>query len=304
MSRKISGKELAQDIRSGMHENQLMVKYEISVSQLREIRTKLEDKGLVPKAARADDRPHTSQQGSAATPCPGCGYSMDPSFDECPRCGLIVSRVHGSTSGMPAASPARSYSPLPVMETSNSHKSRTQLIIWSLVASVAAIVVVASFMTQRKNRSAVLSSAKPTLQLVAASDPLQIRWQEVVGELADLKQRSQGLLSGWTKDMDQLLIMATEMIKASERARQTMESMKRQEYDQATQVQGGPTGPDLGNPMEQQYRKARDQATAATEKLAQIPKGGKMPLGPTDQERFIALGGQIRIVSSRILETN
>ncbi len=302
MPRKISAKELAEDIRSGMHDNQLMVKYEVSVSQLREMRTKLEATGLVPKTAQDGAPPRRPPQGGALMSCPSCGYSMDGTLDECPRCGLIVSRVQRSA---PAGQMPQSYgsrSGAAAIGIPSSRGRGTGLVIGLAVAFVAAIVVIACVMTHRKNLSHVLNTVRPTAQLIASSDPLEVDWQAIAGELNDIKQRNQGFLSGWTGDMDTLLPMATRMIKVSKKERQVLDAMNRQEQAEAAPTQGEPAG--LGNPIERQYQEASRKAKTATRNLGDYRFGGKLPTSRLAvQEEFMALNGQIRDLCKKLIET-
>lgn len=91
--KKINAKEVVRDIKAGMHNNALMQKYELSPGQLKGLIKKLEDAGLIkppepeelaPDAHDTFDEPYMT--------CPACGYGQNGEFDDCPRCGVVVSK--------------------------------------------------------------------------------------------------------------------------------------------------------------------------------------------------------------------
>ncbi len=301
MPRKISAREVAEDIRSGMHENQLMVKYEISLSQLRKMRKKLEDKGFLPSEASDQSRRIDAQRAGPAH-CLGCGYTTDQPFDECPRCGLIASKAYGSATTPVMSMPATAYQNAVRLEGPISYRRQVKLITGLVLLALLLIVIIGSSMIHRRNLSAVLNLARPTVELLAVSDPLETDWQKATETLGDIKQRNQGMLSGWTKDMDYLLELTTSMIAASVKGRRIQENFKREEAERENPTTQGHSGSDLANPVEDRYQEVHRRDTATIDRLANIPHGGKMPIGPTEQERFLMLSGQVRITCKKILE--
>lgn len=92
----INAKEAANDIRSGMTEAALMTKYGLSPRGLQILARKLVDASLL-EQHEFDVR--ASSAVNRATPitwkCPACGAPQTRTFDECPNCGVIVSKFRG-----------------------------------------------------------------------------------------------------------------------------------------------------------------------------------------------------------------
>jgi hypothetical protein len=95
LGRKIKGKEVAQDFRSGMSDNSVMAKYGLSPSQLNQLKEKLRSAGLLEEQppAQAPSFGYTPNLYDELSECPSCGLKMKDGLDECPRCGVIVSKI-------------------------------------------------------------------------------------------------------------------------------------------------------------------------------------------------------------------
>ncbi len=90
--RQLSAKEILQDIRSGMDDAALMEKYQLSSQGLQSVFTKLVAAGVV-KQAEVDQRPPSHERTvNFVWKCPACGKPQPREFDECPDCGVIVSK--------------------------------------------------------------------------------------------------------------------------------------------------------------------------------------------------------------------
>ncbi|MEW6348096.1 MAG: hypothetical protein AB1646_03485 [Thermodesulfobacteriota bacterium] len=302
MPRKISAKDVAEDIRFGMHDNQLMVKYGVSFSQLAEMRRKLENAGLVPRTGPGGALPHGFRQGPVVMTCPSCGFGMDRHVEECPRCGRVLKRATQSASPGPMP---QSSGPVPRamgLETSSTRGQGARVIASLVVVAVAVTLVVAVGTISRKNRAQVLHQAKPTLQLIAAADSAHVDWREAAGELRDIKQRSRGFLSGWTGDMDKLLTMSTRMIKVSAANRQVLESMRRRELAADAPLQPETSG--FGDPIAPGYQESRNRAANTTGKISDYQFGGQLPVSSLGvQEEYMALKGHMVLLSRKLIET-
>lgn len=89
---KISARELLADIRAGIDDPALMKKYELSAQGLQSACKKLvEAKAL--KQSEVDNRvPLTERTVDIVWKCPACGKPQTTEFDECPECGLVISK--------------------------------------------------------------------------------------------------------------------------------------------------------------------------------------------------------------------
>jgi hypothetical protein len=109
MAKKISAKAVLKDIHAGMHQTALMAKYELSPRQLQSLFKKLIDAGLL----EPPEHPEPDHAGSSRTDtiaiCPGCQTPLSELDDECPKCGLVISKLAepagglGATTGKAAA---------------------------------------------------------------------------------------------------------------------------------------------------------------------------------------------------------
>jgi hypothetical protein len=114
--RKINARQLAEDVRQGLHDNELMAKYELTSSQLRGAFKKILDAELVTRedlqerATRVEgsDRAGAKQPVPEKDPvgsgrdtdglqCPQCGRTLEPSQQECPRCGILLAKIRPVT---------------------------------------------------------------------------------------------------------------------------------------------------------------------------------------------------------------
>ena len=83
--RKISAKELAGDIKSGMRQADLLKKYNIlSFEKLEGLCDKLIGHGLIDESNK--------EKLFKKFSCPACGHAFSEFFSECPACGIIVSK--------------------------------------------------------------------------------------------------------------------------------------------------------------------------------------------------------------------
>lgn len=89
---KISAKELIADIRAGMDDPALMNKYGLSAQGLQSAFKKvIEAKAL--KQSELDNRvPLAERTVDIVWKCPACGKPQTIVFDECPECGLVISK--------------------------------------------------------------------------------------------------------------------------------------------------------------------------------------------------------------------
>jgi len=102
--RKISAKEMVADIRSGMDDAQLRQKYRLSHEALASVCNKLINAGAIDKSEIRNRFPReaTERSGSQGQtpvevrPCPSCNASIFSASDECPVCGIVLSKFVGA----------------------------------------------------------------------------------------------------------------------------------------------------------------------------------------------------------------
>jgi hypothetical protein len=92
-TKKISGKGLAADVRSGMDCAALTEKHDLSVTELKKALATIVARGILSQNELPtwleDDKPWK---------CPKCGRGQAERFERCPICGVIISKLHNNTS--------------------------------------------------------------------------------------------------------------------------------------------------------------------------------------------------------------
>ncbi len=110
MSRKINVGQVLQDLKDGMHDTAIMAKYNLSPGQLQTLYGKLAAAGLWKREEATTAKPENASAEDAPFVCPSCGMPQSRSFDECPQCGVIVSKLppplqpHGAAADSPSDS--------------------------------------------------------------------------------------------------------------------------------------------------------------------------------------------------------
>ena len=138
-TKKISGKSLAADVRSGMDCLALSEKHELSVTQLKKALSTLVTKGIL---SETELPPWIAQE--KPWKCPKCGRSQSERFERCPVCGVIIAKLLKISSGKDPVSSSSS-SPAPTAEFGSwrSEQPKNQV---SGIIKVAAIGLVAFLM--------------------------------------------------------------------------------------------------------------------------------------------------------------
>ena len=93
VKRKLDARNLLNDIRGGLDDTALMRKYRISALGLQSLFSKLSEARLI-EQADLDKRMLNFDKTVELTmiKCPSCGMPQFSAFDECPQCGVIVTK--------------------------------------------------------------------------------------------------------------------------------------------------------------------------------------------------------------------
>lgn len=90
--RRISAGEFVADIRSGLDDNALMEKHQLTEEALNHLLKKLVESGAI-KQSELDHRGMDRSEGSdEVRVCPACGKRFVGEADECPKCGIVISK--------------------------------------------------------------------------------------------------------------------------------------------------------------------------------------------------------------------
>jgi hypothetical protein len=94
MPRKISAKEFLADARAGLTDLGLMDKYDLSIPAIQDLFKKLVESGLMSRQELEERLPLTERSLTHKVfRCPACKMPQFTEFDECPQCGVIVSKL-------------------------------------------------------------------------------------------------------------------------------------------------------------------------------------------------------------------
>jgi hypothetical protein len=112
--RALSAKEVSEDVRAGLDDLALKQKYALSDAHLQSVLRKLverkvltesevRERGRVPPVTRPAPLPIRHEQGWQ---CPACDSVQQQAFDECPVCGVVVSKIRNLKRNEPAFAPS------------------------------------------------------------------------------------------------------------------------------------------------------------------------------------------------------
>lgn len=89
---QLNAKEILQDIRSGMDDRALMEKHRLSAQGLQSTFSKLIAAGLLKQSELYDPAPSHERTVNNVWTCPACKMPQPREFEECPQCGVLVSK--------------------------------------------------------------------------------------------------------------------------------------------------------------------------------------------------------------------
>ncbi|MDQ7785022.1 MAG: hypothetical protein RDU20_19210 [Desulfomonilaceae bacterium] len=161
--KKINAKEVVKDIESGMASNALMGKYDLSPGQLESLMKKLEAAGLLQRQEPPEQPPPPAEAPIAYSffSCPSCGLDADEEFDECPRCGVVVSKYEPPKNPPASEQTIPGAGGKPVIEVWP-EKTRRNLRGIKIIAVLALILAaLVTFVLFDKHRQAEQSAARP-----------------------------------------------------------------------------------------------------------------------------------------------
>jgi hypothetical protein len=89
----IDARKVINDIRDGLDDTALMTKHRLSATGLHSVFSKLIEAGLIKKSDLEQRMPYYEKTVALTVfKCPACGMPQLSEFDECPQCGIIVSK--------------------------------------------------------------------------------------------------------------------------------------------------------------------------------------------------------------------
>lgn len=142
MSRKINAGQVVLDLKNGMHDTELMAKYNLSPGQLQTLYGKLTAAGLWKREEETSTRPVEKSAEETRFVCPSCGMPQSRPFDECPQCGVIMSKLppqaepHAAEAGSPSYSDSD-----PLRQGTVYAPSGSRILLASCVAAALLLVV-------------------------------------------------------------------------------------------------------------------------------------------------------------------
>jgi hypothetical protein len=181
-TKKISGKGLAADIRSGMDCAGLTEKHDLSVKELKKALAAIVARGVLSQNELpnwlAEEKPWK---------CPKCGRGQPERFERCPVCGVIIDKLRKNASEASPA-PLSKSSPPPIPEFSKWKTDPPKSPI-SGMAKVAAICVVALLVIGLDWKLAARQSEPPTRPAAQQTDTSQA--PQVVSKVESSQETTQ-----------------------------------------------------------------------------------------------------------------
>ncbi|MBI4964978.1 MAG: hypothetical protein HY913_17015 [Desulfomonile tiedjei] len=93
MSKKISARQVHEDLKSGMSDHAVMEKYGINAAGLAKVRARIEQIGLSRNTEGSHGEERQPHRTIDHAPCPSCGFPLNGKSLDCPKCGVLLSRV-------------------------------------------------------------------------------------------------------------------------------------------------------------------------------------------------------------------
>jgi hypothetical protein len=167
-TKKISGKSLAADVRSGMDCLALSEKHELSVTQLKKAISALVTKGILSETELPQ---WTSQE--KPWKCPKCGRSQSERFERCPVCGVIIAKLLKISSAKdPISSSSSSTAPTPEFGSWRSEQPKNLvpgIIKVGAICLVALLVIVLGVKFVNRSSTPTPISATPQVETSESS---------------------------------------------------------------------------------------------------------------------------------------
>jgi hypothetical protein len=95
----ISTDELLRDMLSGKDDDALMVKYRLSAKLFETLCDRLVETGQLTASKFSELKLLWAQKKGKVWRCPACHMPQHHPFDECPQCGIIISKYEKKLSG-------------------------------------------------------------------------------------------------------------------------------------------------------------------------------------------------------------
>jgi hypothetical protein len=163
--KKINAKEVLKDIKAGMLDNALMNKYELSPGQLKSLKKKLVDAGfLKPPEPEVVAPAAESPIDYAFTTCPACGYGQAGEFDDCPRCGVVISKYEPPKQPPPPQQTPEGAPKPPNLDAWPEETSRSFQGLKIIVALAAVLAALVALVLIDKHRKAIRAAELATQQ--------------------------------------------------------------------------------------------------------------------------------------------
>lgn len=171
MAKKINAKEVLNDINSGMRDNALMGKYGLSPGQLKSLMNKLEAAGLLKQPE--PEQPTVQEEAPIAYSffaCPSCGHSGNEEFEECPRCGVVVSKYEPPKEPPAAQQTATGTGQKPPIEVWPEQTRRNLQGVKIIVVLALILAGLVALVLYDKQRKAAQSTQPPPAQEVVSQE--------------------------------------------------------------------------------------------------------------------------------------
>lgn len=185
-TKRVNAYAVLNDIRAGMYEDALMLKYDVTAKQLRQIVGKLQAAGLIdPRGQASTETEGRSPEGPYE--CPACGFVRQDPFEDCPKCGVVVSKI--SDSRQPAESGPKSPEEVSTEIVGTIARPRFFRVIALLLVAIGCFLLFRALSRDLADMK-VITNLRPMLRYMVASDPQAVDWAEMSDRVMKLSQQA------------------------------------------------------------------------------------------------------------------
>jgi hypothetical protein len=205
-TKKIQAVKVAGDIRNGMDDSALMLKYDLSPKQLRSLMHKLGEAGLLERERPLGGVPSGDESDGRVFSCPSCGVSQPDRFDECPLCGVVLSKlVEGQKETRSELSAGVSgYGASLGGGTSELMSTKYGTRVFSIIAIFAigiAGVFAYRWLGQSRSEQALVRNVRPLLEYLVDGVADDFDWEGAAEKFQSAVNSSRGPFKGGRPDL-------------------------------------------------------------------------------------------------------
>ncbi|GEM_PF-1835328 len=233
--RKIKVAAVLEDIRSGMRDDALMLKYELSPRQLQGLLRRLEEGGLLTREDYATDFTISGKSPDGAFRCPSCGKPLSGTSDVCPHCGIVVSKYVGAEDPAkrePSAMSRDTFGPGGLeLVTAAPPRTRASAFVVIILVALAGFWAY-RWIGQGITQQSLVNNLRPTLNFIVENKSQDPDWGQLANSILEVTRVSSNPLlpsdSQMEKELDGIHATLVEMAALQIKVKNMMPKLRRE----------------------------------------------------------------------------